>query len=126
MATILVVAEQAKGQLKKATSHALGAAEQLAQRTGAPVHAVIAGQGVGETAKKIPAAVVHLAEGPAFAAGLAETHAAAIAAAAKASGASHVVIAATAYGKDVAPRVAAKLGAGLASDVLGFGGEGAN
>src|SRR6266851_4535193 len=29
-----------------------------------------------------------------------------------------VVIAATAYGKDIAPRIAAKLGAGLASDVL--------
>src|SRR5207237_1441334 len=47
-------------------------------------------------------------------------------AAAKAAGASHVVIAATTYGKDIAPRIAAKLGAGLASDVLAFAGEGAN
>jgi len=49
---------------------------------------------------------------------LAETHAAAIAAAAKAAGATDVVMAATAYGKDVAPRVAVKLQAGVASDVL--------
>ena len=47
-----------------------------------------------------------------------------MAAAAKAAGASDVIVAATAYGKDIAPRVAAKLAAGLASDVLGFAGDG--
>ncbi len=126
MATILVVAEQAKGQLKKATFHALGAAQQLAQRTGGQVHAVIIGEGVGEVAKQLAGATVHVVDHAAFANPLAETHAAAVAAAAKAAGASHVVIAATTYGKDIAPRVAAKLSAGLASDVLGFAGEGAN
>ena len=127
MATILVVAEHAKGQLKKATFHALGAGQQLAQRTGAQLHAVVVGQGVGEVAKQVAAsgAATHLVDAEVFANPLAETHAAAVAAAAKACGASHVVIAATAYGKDIAPRVAAKLGAGLASDVLGFAGEGA-
>src|SRR5439155_2008221 len=49
---------------------------------------------------------------------LAETHGAAVAEAAKKLGAADVVIAATAYGKDIAPRVAVRLGAGIASDVL--------
>ena len=128
MATILVVAEAHKGQLKKATFHALSAAQQIAQRTGGQVHAVVIGEGIGEAAKAAAAAgaTVHAVDGAGFAAPLAETHAAAAAAAAKASGASHVVIAATAYGKDIAPRIAAKLGAGLASDVLAFSGDGAN
>ena len=126
MATILVVAEQAKGVLKKATFHALGAAQKLAERTGAQVHAVIIGEGVAEAAKQIANATVHVVDNAAFANPLAETHAAAVVAAAKAAGATHVVIAATTYGKDIAPRIAAKLGAGLASDVLSFAGEGAN
>ena len=125
MATILLVAEQAKGQLKRATFHALGAAQQLAQRTGAKIEGVIVGQGVGEAAKAL-GVTVHVVDGPAFAHALAETHAAAVAAAVKASGATVVVAAATAYGKDVAPRIAARLGAGLASDVLGFAGDGPN
>jgi electron transfer flavoprotein alpha subunit len=126
MSTILVIAEQHNGALKKATFHALGAAQQLAQRTGAQVHAVVIGQGVAEAAKSIAGATAHVVDGPAFAAGLAETHAAAAAAAAKACGATWVIVAATAYGKDMAPRLAARLGAGLASDVLGLAGEGAN
>ena len=37
MATILLVAEQAHGNLKKATLNALAAAQQLAQKNGVPV-----------------------------------------------------------------------------------------
>ena len=126
MATILVVAEQANGKLKKATFHALGAAQQLAQKGGAQIQAVVIGQGVSGAAQELSqyGVTVHVVDGPEFARALAETHSAAVAAAAKAAGASDVVIAATAYGKDIAPRAAAKLGAGLASDVLGFAGEG--
>src|SRR5687767_8198776 len=114
MATILLIAEQSKGHLKKATFHALTAAQQLAQRTSAQVHAVVIGQGIGDAAQALAAAgaTVHAVDGAGFAAPLAETHAAAAAAAAKACDASHVVIAATTYGKDIAPRIAARLGAG--------------
>ena len=128
MATILVVAEQSKGQVKKATWHALAAGQQLAQRTGGAVHALVVGAGAGEAAKSIAeaAAVVHVVEGAAFEHALAESHSAAAIAAAKATSASHVIIAASAYGKDLAPRIAARLGAGIASDVLSFAGEGAN
>ena len=116
MAKILLVAEQAKGQLKKATLNALTAAQQLAQKNGGSVEAVVVGGAAQDLAAYVP--VVHLVQDAAFEHALAETHATAIAEAAKKSGATDVVIAATAYGKDLAPRIAAKLGAGVASDIL--------
>ncbi|GAC1344477.1 MAG: FAD-binding protein [Myxococcales bacterium] len=127
MAAILVIAEQAKGELKKAALSALGAGQELARRTGAPLHALVIGGDAAKAAAKAAecGAIVHVADGPAFAHALAEPHAKAAIAAAKATGATHVVIAATAYGKDVAPRIAARLSAGIASDVLGFAGGGA-
>src|SRR5438445_12834187 len=121
MATILLVAEQAHGHLKKATLNALTAAQQLAQKSGGQVQAVVVGQGVSGAAQELAAygIPVHAVDGAAFEPGLAETHSAAVAAAAKKLGASDVVVAATAYGKDIAPRVAVTLGAWLASDILG-------
>ncbi len=61
---------------------------------------------------------MHAVEGSGFEHALAETHSAAAVEAAKKIGATVVVVAATAYGKDIAPRIAAKLGAGMASDIL--------
>jgi electron transfer flavoprotein alpha subunit len=49
-----------------------------------------------------------------------------ISAAAKAVDAGYVLATATAVGKDALPRVAARLGAGMASDVLAFLGDGPN
>jgi len=124
MATILVVGEQANGHLKKATLSALTAAQQVAQNTGASLAGVVIGPGAGQSAQELAAygLPVHVVEGAAFEHALAETHAAAAAEVAKKAGAADVVIAATAYGKDIAPRIAAKLGAGLASDVLAIAG----
>jgi electron transfer flavoprotein alpha subunit len=127
MATILVIAEQSKGVLKKASLSALGAGAQIAARTGGELHALVIGAGAGEAAKAAAAhaKTVHVVDGPGYEHSLAETHAAAAVAAAKATSASHVVLAATTYGKDLAPRIAARLGAGIASDVLALAGEGA-
>src|SRR5689334_19513567 len=121
MATILLVGEQAHGHLKKATLSALTAAQQLAQKNGGQIQALVIGSGAGQSAQELAGYVgtVHSVEGPGFESGLAETHGAAVAEAAKKIGATDVVIAATAYGKDIAPRIAAKLGAGVASDILG-------
>jgi electron transfer flavoprotein alpha subunit len=121
MATILLIAEQAHGHLKKATLSALAAAQQLAQKNGGQIQAVLIGAGAGQAAQELAAFVptVHTVEGAAFEHALAETHSAAAAEAAKKVGATDVVLAATAYGKDIAPRIGAKLGAGVASDILG-------
>jgi len=120
MGTILVVGEQANGHLKKATLSALTAAQQVAQNTGGKIAGVVIGAGAGQAAQELAGygIPVHVVEGAAFEHALAETHSAAVAEVAKKAGADEVVIAATAYGKDIGPRIAAKLGAGLASDVL--------
>ena len=124
MATILVVGEQAGGHLKKATLAALSAAQQLAAKTGGQIAGLVIGGGAGQSAQELASygIAVHVVEGAGFEHALAETHSAAAAEVAKKAGASDVVLAATAYGKDIAPRLAAKLGAGLASDVLGIAG----
>src|SRR6478736_5007182 len=108
MATILVVAEQAHGHLKKATLSALTAAQQLAAKNGGQVQAIVVGAGAQQSAQELAAygAPVHVVEAG-FEHALAETHGAAVADAAKKLGATDVVLAATAYGKDIAPRVAA-------------------
>ena len=120
MATILIVGEQAHGHLKKATLNAVTAAQQLAAKNGGQVQALLIGTGTQQSAQELAAFVpsVHFVEGAGFDHALAETHGAAAAEAAKKLGATEVVIAATAYGKDIAPRIAAKLSAGIASDVL--------
>src|SRR6266852_4194215 len=113
MGTILVVGEQANGHLKKATLSALTAAQQVAQNTGGNIAGVVIGAGAGQAAQELAGygIPVHVVEGAAFEHALAETHSAAAAEVAKKASADEVVIAATAYGKDIAPRIAAKLGA---------------
>ncbi len=120
MATILLVAEQAHGHLKKATLSALTAAQQLAKANGGQIQGLLVGGGAQQSAQELAAygIPVHFVEAG-FEQALAETHGAAAAEAAKKLGATDVVIAATAYGKDIAPRIAGKLGAGIASDILG-------
>jgi electron transfer flavoprotein alpha subunit len=125
MASVLIVAEQQGGTLKKATLHALGAGHALAQRTGAKLHVVVLGKGVAAVGEELRAyGDVHVADAPALEHYVAEAYAPVVAEAAKAVGATYVGAAATAFGKDLLPRVAARLGAAMATEVLGFGGAG--
>jgi electron transfer flavoprotein alpha subunit len=126
MASVLIVAEQQGGTLKKATLHALGAGVELAKRAGAKLHIAVLGKGVGAIAEELKAyGDVQLADAPALEHYVAEAYAPVVAEAAKAVGAQLVGAAATAFGKDLLPRVAARLGAAMATEVLGFGGQGA-
>jgi electron transfer flavoprotein alpha subunit len=120
MATILLIGEQAHGHLKKATLSALTAAQQLAQKNGGQVQGLLIGAGAAQAAQELSGhlGTVHAVEGQGLEHALAETHAAAAVEAAKKLGATDVVLAATAYGKDIGPRIAARLGAGIASDIL--------
>jgi electron transfer flavoprotein alpha subunit len=103
--SILVVGEVDQAGLKPAVLNAVAAAVQL----GGPVHVLLAGQGLGPAAAAAAAvagvAEVLTADGPAYAHGLAETVAPLIAK--LAAGYSHVVAAATSFGKNVIPRAAA-------------------
>lgn len=127
MANVLIYVEQAGGTVKKAALPAITAGQQLAKASGGELHLLVVGDkaaAAAEGAKGFGAKTVHVVEGPAFANYLSEPYAKAIAAAAKAANAVWVGAASTAQGKDVMPRVAARLDAGMASDVLGFEGSG--
>jgi electron transfer flavoprotein alpha subunit len=105
--TALVIAEHDNASLKASTLNTITAATQC----GGDVHVLIAGHHAGasaEAASKIAGvAKVLLADAPHFTDGLAENIAGQVLA--LASNYSHIVAPATAYGKNIAPRVAAKL-----------------
>src|SRR5438132_8889715 len=113
MATLLI-AEQAGGKLKRATAHAV----TVAQKIGAgPIHGFVVGPESAASELAGYVATAHYLAGIEHA--IAETHAAAAVQLAKEINATAIVVAATAYGKDIAPRIAARLGAGIASDISG-------
>jgi electron transfer flavoprotein alpha subunit len=127
MANVLIVAEHGSGAIKKATYHAIAAGQELAKRTGGKVSVALLGKGVAALAPELAACGVDVlvADAPALEHPIAEALAPAIAELARTAGATCIGAAATAMGKDVLPRVAARLGAGMATEVLGFGGDGA-
>ncbi|SAL73542.1 electron transfer flavoprotein subunit alpha/beta [Caballeronia arvi] len=113
--TALVIAEHDNASLKGATLNTVSAAAQC----DGEVHILVAGHDAGEAAKAAcriagVAKVLH-ADGEQFAHGLAENVAAQILAIA--GGYGHILFPATASGKNVAPRVAAKLDVGQISDI---------
>ncbi|WP_175839186.1 electron transfer flavoprotein subunit alpha/FixB family protein [Burkholderia anthina] len=114
--TTLVIAEHDNAQLKSATLHTIAAA--LALSNG--VHVLVAGstaQPVAEAARKVAGVdKVILVDAPHLADGLAENVAAQVLA--LAGDYSHLFFPATAAGKNVAPRVAAKLDSAQISDVI--------
>jgi electron transfer flavoprotein alpha subunit len=113
--TTLVIAEHDHGTLKGATYNTVTAAIQC----GGEVHLLIAGlnaSGAAQAAAQIEgvAKVLH-ADGPSLAEQLAENVAAQVLQIAK--GYSHLLFPATAHGKNVAPRVAAKLDVAQVSEI---------
>ena len=111
----LVIAEHDNGSLKGATHHTVTAAAQC----GGEVHILVAGSGCGaaaEAAAQIAGvAKVLVADAPHFADGLAENVAEQILAIAGSY--SHILAPATAYGKNILPRVAAKLDVAQISEI---------
>jgi electron transfer flavoprotein alpha subunit len=123
MANILVVAELQDGKVKKSTHSAIAFAKQV----GAPFSILVAGKGAKAAATDVTgfgAAKVLAADDESLANPVAERHAPTIAAVAKNGGFDVVVTTASSFGKDVAPRVAAKLGAGYVPDISGVKNEG--
>jgi electron transfer flavoprotein alpha subunit len=117
---IIVLAEQQFGTLANATFNAIGAAQQLAAKTGGSFDIAIAGQGIAGLAASLDgygAESIYVLEDAALENYTAQAYAQAFDTAAKAAGADYVVAAATSNGKDCTPRVAARLDAGMASDI---------
>ncbi len=128
MPIVLVVAEQQPdGNLRKASLNALAAGKQLAQKAGAELHAVVLAKDSSKLAEELRGygpSVVHAATAPLFEHYVAEAFAPAVAELARSVNAGFVGAASTALGKDLMPRVAARLGAAMASDVMKFDGSG--
>ena len=124
MANVLAFAESRGGELRKVALEALTAARKLADAEGGEVHALLPGApGIASKAEQLGrhgADVVLVVEHPALGNHNAEVAAATAAARAKEGGYSAVVFSASAQGRDLAPRVAAKLGVPLAADALSF------
>ncbi len=121
MGCILTFVEQRGGAPRKASLEALSQARRVAQGAGWSVCAVLVGYGVRDRAAELGAwgaGTVHVADDEKFASFSAEGYAAAIAAAAKACPPSAIFMAATITGKDLAGRVAARLGVGCLADVV--------
>ena len=116
--SLLVFIEQRDGKVRSVAREALGEAKRLAATLGGPVVGVSCGASadglasLGEAGAEKVLAATH----EAFARYEGAGYAAAVAAAAKATGAKLVLFGASSIGKDLAPRVAARLGVGLAAD----------
>jgi electron transfer flavoprotein alpha subunit len=119
---ILVLCELKDGQLRKPSAEALSEGRRLADASGKKVGALFVGLSSAGSAEaaKYGADVILTAEGPTLASYSSDAFATVIADAVKAKGATVLLAAATAAGKDVAPRAAARLSAGYASDVTGL------
>lgn len=126
MANVLVYAESRGGELRKVAFEAVTAARALADSLGGEVHAMVCGP-TGISAKadalgKHGADVVVAVEHTGFANYAREAVAATLAARAKSGGYRAVVLGFTAQGRDLGPRVAAKLDAPIAADVISLQG----
>ena len=119
---ILVFCELKDGQVRKPSIEALSEGRRLADAAGKQLGALFAGPacaGAAEAAK-YGADVILTCEGPTLASYSSDAYATVLSDAVKAKGATVLLAAATAVGKDVAPRAAARLAAGYASDVTGL------
>jgi electron transfer flavoprotein alpha subunit len=122
MANVFAFAETRGGELRKVALEAVTAARQVADATGGgEVHALLMGApGIAAKAEALGAHgadVVIVVEHPALTLYSPEVAAATAAERIKSGGYRAAVFSASAQGKDLAPRVAAKLGVSMASDV---------
>jgi electron transfer flavoprotein alpha subunit len=120
MGNVLVVAELFEGKLRKSTLSAVTFARQAAGILGGGYSILALGSGIDDAANELAAygaETVLKADAASLGSYVCETYAPTVA---KVAGDFQVVVApATAFGKDLMPRVAQRLGAGMASDITG-------
>ena len=119
MAGILVFVEQRNGEIRKTSLQAISQAKREGG-AGGPVTAVLPGSGIADAAAGLGAwgaDKVFVADDPNLALYSAEGYAEVVAKAAEQAQPSAIFFAGTAMGRDLAPRLAAKLGVGGIPDV---------
>ncbi len=125
--SVLVYIEIRNGEMKKASLESLSEAKRLTGRMGGQVGAVMAGSGLAayaDTLKTHGADKIFMLESDDLALYNAEGHLAAVAEAANQMDAKVVMMASTALGRDLAPRVAAKMNVMILPDITEIQGEG--
>ena len=126
MANVLVVAELSEdGKLKKSTLSAITFARQALPTVGGTFSIIVLGASTAAAATELAgygAAKIIAVEDASLGKYTAEHYAPSVAAAAQ--GASLIVATASSFGKDLLPRVAARLDAAYAGDCSGVSGEG--
>src|SRR6516162_7484129 len=127
MGDVLVFAEYQHDHFPKATLVAINAALEMANKSSGKAIAVVVGEGIeqlaGEAAKYGVSKVVAL-ESPALKSYLADAYTQAIAELARSLGAETILATASAVGKDLFPRLAARLNAPMASDIVAINDDG--
>jgi electron transfer flavoprotein alpha subunit len=124
MGAVAVFLETTDKSVRSTSLPALTAARELAKHHGGPVVAIVVGNGISGAAQDAAryADKVWTFDAPALKDPIAETWAPVLANAVKKLGATALVASATSTGKDVLPRAAALLEAGMASDITGVKG----
>jgi electron transfer flavoprotein alpha subunit len=123
MPNVLVVAEMLEGKVRKSTHSAI----TFAKQAGGTFSILVIGQGAKAAAQEVVAygaQKVYAADDAYLANPVAERLAPTVAEVAGKNVHDLVVITASSFGKDLAPRVAAKLGAGYAPDLSGVKADG--
>lgn len=118
MAELLVYSER-----PETARELVAGGKKLAQELGLGISAVALGEGAAAAASELAAAgadTVYVSEDPAFTGWPADAVAAGLAQVAGQAGASVVLLGSTRRGKETAPRLAQKLGAGCVTDVNGI------
>ena len=121
MPVILTFAEARDGKLRRPSLEAVSEARRLAHALSGSVRSVLIGSGVKGLADELAsygAATVVAFDDPGLAAYATESYARALAQAVSETKPAAVFVPFTALGKDLAPRVAARVGAGLVSDCV--------
>jgi electron transfer flavoprotein alpha subunit len=120
---VLVIAEQRDGVLKKVAFEMLGAGTELAAALGGSVESALLGSGLGDLANMLAqhgATKVYVADDDELAVYSSEGYADTLATLIDQIEPAVVLLGATAMGWDLGPRLAARLGVGLASDCIGL------
>jgi len=121
MAKILIIAEHEGGHLKLATLSAITFAHKLISEVGGSFEILVIGESVGsivEALQNYGASAVLVADHVNFKNPVGDKYAVVILETAKQRGATLIVAAASTFSKDVLPRAAASLDAGMLSDVI--------
>ena len=119
---ILVISEIREGKLKKSSAECIGVAKNIIQTTGGNVSALIIGT-KGETAKELSgygAQTIYHAESDILNSYSTEAYANLVASLIKEKKFGLVLAGATNFGKDLFPRIAARIGAGYATDCIWY------